>query len=629
MKKLLKIVLSVFMAMALAIQLPVNLVSVVNAEDGDIINEDHGLFYSTYTVLSDEEKTVELTKYYNTESGQYMGGLSESVVLPSVVQGYTVVSIAEDAFDNCGDIIEITIPASVTNIDDGAFSIYSHPQTFYVYSDSAALQYVTDNNFNYVILDEDTYNDDETELKYVDDEENIYYYYISSNNEITITYCRVVSANLTVPSEIDGYTVTAIEEYALEHNSSLVSITIPNTITNIGDGAFYSCTNLEEIIVVDGNTVYASLDGVLFSADKTILIYYPIGKTNTSYTVPDGVITIDEGAFENCNNLTSITISASVTSIEGILYEFSDNLESINVDEDNTVYLSVDGVLYDKDCTTLINYPVAKADSSYKIPDTVTTINYLGLWFVENLKTLTLSSNLKNTTTESIYLENLETLIIPSGLTDVSFLYLRYYGGNYCGNLKNILVEDGNEAYTSVDGVLFSADQTTIVLYPYGRTDTSYTIPTGVTTIGQAAFAFANLTSIEIPDTVTTIEEGAFYYSDITSFTIPISVTSIGDMAFFTSNVDYVTLYVYEGSYAHEYVKKYYLPEMYVVLENTTATVTPSETEKDGTSTTDTSTTSSANGSVQTGDESQLAAYALLAGIALLGVLYTRKKKYN
>ncbi|HHT21957.1 MAG TPA: leucine-rich repeat domain-containing protein [Bacteroidales bacterium] len=102
-----------------------------------------------------------------------------------------------------------------------------------------------------------------------------------------------------------------------------------------------------------------------------------------------------------------------------------------------------------------------------------------------------------------------------------------------CSALATITVDTSNKDYSSQNGILFNYDKTTITAYPAGKTGTSYTIPSSVTSIAQGAFAFcANLTSVTIPNSVTTMGIRAFYWcGKLTSITIPNSVTSIGDYA--------------------------------------------------------------------------------------------------
>ena len=144
----------------------------------------------------------------------------------------------------------------------------------------------------------------------------IYTYEVSSDNKVTITDCdKSAKGAITIPSKIDGKSVTSIGPSAFYGCSGLTSITIPNSVTSIGNGAFNGCTGLTSINVASGNNYYSDNNGVLFNKKKTELIRYPEGKSQTSYTIPDSVTSIGYEAFKYCTGLTSITIPNSVTSI--------------------------------------------------------------------------------------------------------------------------------------------------------------------------------------------------------------------------------------------------------------------------------------------------------------------------
>lgn len=123
--------------------------------------------------------------------------------------------------------------------------------------------------------------------------------------------------------------VTEFGDGAFEDCSGLTSITIPDGVTSIGEGAFDGCGNLASITVDENNSVYCSVDGVLFHKDKRTLICYPAGKADQSYTVPDGVTEIGGYVFYECCHLTNVTIPDSVTEIAPYAFRGCSKLESV------------------------------------------------------------------------------------------------------------------------------------------------------------------------------------------------------------------------------------------------------------------------------------------------------------
>ena len=156
--------------------------------------------------------------------------------------------------------------------------------------------------------------------------------YEIEDGKVTITDCDTsLSGDIVLPSKIEGKPVTSIGGEAFYGCSSLASITFPNSVTSIGYEAFDNCDKLNQINVDTANTVYSSVNGVLFSKDKTELIRYPEGKADTSYSIPDGVTNIGSGTFYNCSSLTSITILNSVTSIGDGAFEYCKSLTSVTI----------------------------------------------------------------------------------------------------------------------------------------------------------------------------------------------------------------------------------------------------------------------------------------------------------
>ena len=369
---------------------------------------------------------------------------------------------------------------------------------------------------------------------------------------VTITGYTGTDTVVTIPSLIDGLSVTSIRYSAFYGCTSLTSVTIPDSVTSIGNYAFESCTSLTSITIPDSvtsigdyvfqDTAYYKnsenwendvlyIDNHLIKAENTLSGEYAIKEGTktiavnafydcsslTSITIPDSVQSIGVWSFGNCTSLTSITIPDSVKSIGGSAFYGCSKLTSINVDSENTYYTSLDGVLFNKDKTTLVKYPEGKTETSYVIPDSVTSIGGSAFYNCSKLTSITIPDSVTSIGNYAFrYCSRLTSITIPDSVTSI--------GGSAfynCSKLTSIAIPNsvtniGNSAFYSCDDL------------------TSIAIPNSVTSIGDWAFyGCSSLTSITIPDSVTSIGDYAFCYcSSLTSITIPDSVTSIGDHAF-------------------------------------------------------------------------------------------------
>ncbi|MDD6483565.1 MAG: leucine-rich repeat domain-containing protein [Clostridiales bacterium] len=162
------------------------------------------------------------------------------------------------------------------------------------------------------------------------------YTYTVSDGRATITNCDTsASGSITIPSTLGGYPVNGIGKEAFYECSSLTSITIPDGVTSIGEAAFRNCYSLTSITVSKNNMNYSSINGNLFDKNKTTLIQYAIGKQDKQYTIPNSVTSIGNSAFYGCS-LTNVTIPDSVTSIGNGAFIDCHSLTSVTIPDSVT-----------------------------------------------------------------------------------------------------------------------------------------------------------------------------------------------------------------------------------------------------------------------------------------------------
>ena len=314
-------------------------------------------------------------------------------------------------------------------------------------------------------------------------------YKINDTGENTISIVKYYGneTDLKVPDEIDGKTVTEIDQKAIDQ-TSLHTISLPKTLTYIGDSDFSHAKNLTSIEVRDseyGKTrFWTDENGVLYGyvdhhtdVDKTTydeyleLLCYPSAKSEKSYTVDDkvtaiagnafsncfylekinlgnGVRKLGVAAFKNCMSIQSITIPKNVQKIGYNVAYFCDKLAAYHVDEQNENYCDIDGVLYTKDKSKLVIYPKAKklTDQIYTVDPACKEIEGMAFDYAAGLKEIKLPDGL---TTIGRYAflccEQLEKLQIPETVTTIKgaldhITNLRYL--YLCGDVPEDFVEN-------------------------------------------------------------------------------------------------------------------------------------------------------------------------------------------
>ena len=392
------------------------------------------------------------------------------------------------------------------------------------------------------------------------------------NGEVTITGCdESISGDITIPDMLDECPVTSIGDYAFECCSSLTSVTIPDGVTSIGDYAFNRCSSLTNVTIPDGVTSIGDYafeccssltsvtipDGVtsigefVFSECISLTsVTIPEGVTSigegafmyccdlTSITIPNGVLRIDTNAFAYCEKVKSITIPKSVVSIEQGAFSECVKLVSIEVDEANEKYCSLDGVLFDKNKTKLVQYPASKTTKNYTILDSVTEICYGAFSRAYRLKSVQMSDSVITVGLGAFeYCENLSEIILSDNIVSIED-----YAFYHCAQLDNITLPDnlttiGIDAFSgcsTLSSLVIPDKVTKIGRFVECTSLKSITLGQSVTEIELWTFSKCeNLTSIVIPDSVTFIGQNAFEYCyNLQSVVIGEGVTEIPYLAF-------------------------------------------------------------------------------------------------
>ena len=376
--------------------------------------EVNGIYYNTI-----DEYNVEVVPHRVTIGGrppkyENYGGLV-TADLPSVVTHngveYNLVSIGENAFDGCTTLTTIYIPNSVTSIGAAAFA--NCPSlTSVVWNAKRCADFTYSSSPFYENRSQITSFVFDNEVEYI---------------PAYICYRMDSLMSVTIPNS-----VTSIGNAAFQGCSGLTSITIPNSVTSIGDGAFSTCTSL------------------------------------TSITIPNSVTNVGEGAFSTCTSLTTITLPDGVLSINDWTFSGCTQLTSVKMGENVT---SVGKYAFEN-CQSL---------SAITLPNKVQSVGDYAFAKCNSLTSITISENVSN---------------IGWGIV------------SYCDALSSIVVSDKNTTFDSRDNcnAIIETATNTIV-----ATCAQSTIPTSVTAIGDCAFlGREDLTRVTIPDQITTIGFSAF-----------------------------------------------------------------------------------------------------------------------
>ena len=452
---------------------------------------------------------------------------NSNIKLVDIENGVT--SIGNGAFGDCISLTSVTIPDSVTSIGNGAFSSCTSL----------------------------------TNLRIPNS--------VTSIDSGAFEYCTKLTS-IEIPDSL-----SVIGAYAFYNCASLSNVIIPNSVTSIGDSAFQGCTSLANITIPNSVT---SIGNRAFS-DCTSL---------ANITIPNSVTSIGDRAFSDCTSLKSVTIPNSVTSIGYGAFSMCGSLISIKV-INNENYISVDGILFNKNKTELIVYPAGITDYSYEMPNSVTNIGKCAFSGCTSLTSIIIPNSVTSigdcafkdctgltsaTIPDSVTsigdyafsgCTSLTSVTIGNSVTSIgdyafsgctSLTNVNYSGtksqwktikiGSYNDKLKNAIIIctdgiTGNGNTVTIDNLKYKIYNDTASLVGYTDSPENLVISKNisyegytlnVTSIGDSAFSNCkSLTSVTIPNSITSIGDSAFFNcTSLTSITIPNSVTSIENSAF-------------------------------------------------------------------------------------------------
>lgn len=363
------------------------------------------------------------------------------------------------------------------------------------------------------------------------------YYILENGTGVTVGGIgNATDTDIVISPYYCGKPVTKISFSAFNRNDKITSVTIPATVTNIENNAFYGCWLLKKFTVDENNPVYSSQDGIIYNKDKTEFIIVPFALEN-AVTIPDGITEIPARAFdEGCEKLPSITLHENITAIGDYAFYSCESLTEI------------------------------------VIPDKVTTIGECAFQYCRGLKKVILPANCESIGKQAFDgLTDLTEIVIPesvayvgqytfsncSGLTVYceateqpdgwnaewnKVSYEEYYAPAVWNCKNNDVATDGF-VYRYIDGIRYALKDNLATVVRQPKSIKEATIPASVsynnktykvTEVGNMAFSNCHsLTKAVLPDSITAINDLSFgYCENLAEFTMPKELRTIGNDAF-------------------------------------------------------------------------------------------------
>ena len=339
--------------------------------------------------------------------------------------------------------------------------------------------------------------------------------------------CENATTNdkLFFPDAYDGKLVKKIIKSGFKQQPNLRSVRFPKYLTTIGKGTF-SFSNFENLIIPEGIT---TIEGEAFTGTKSLKnITFPSTLTTIgagafyscgmeSIYLPDNLTTLSDSTFGNCTKLTNILLSKSLKAIPEYCFSSNTALENIKIPS-NILEIGSGAFVA---CNNLKNI-------SFENSSKLTTISSYAFQYCGSLTKITLPDSLQ--TIEPFAFENCDNLTsihIPKGVSDLQGAAL------FNKAFTSFTVAEDNSCYKAVNGNIYSKDGTELVQYAYNNSSTEFTVPDGVTKIGDYAFyEAANLLTVHLPEGILEIGDYSFCNCAITEIDLPYGLTTIGEYAF-------------------------------------------------------------------------------------------------
>lgn len=453
-------------------------------------------------------------------------GKEETLVLPDVIEGIRVTGMGSDVFSHVAyafpyhyesvntatQVKELIIPASVTHIASDAFN-------------GAMVETITVANGNEAFIVEDGVLFDQRKERLV--------FYPKNRSE----------QSFSIP---DG--TRTIGDYAFTDCSDIKTIAFPNSLQQIGEYAFSGCKMLQSVIFPEslkeiGSSAFAnneSIASIMLPEGLEIIgdhafAFLPLLEV---IEIPRSLKSLGEYCFFYCESLNQMHIPEGLAFIGESAFRKT-NVSEITIEDGNTTYEVIDGVLYDSAQKMLHTYPSQKTDTTFTIPNGTLIVAMGGFAHAGNLESILFPKSLEEVRfTSFIDCTGIISITLPDKIT---FLPRAVFSG--CSKLENVMLPNcleviGPSAFQwcyslmdinipeKVESIGYKS------FYSCGRLR-KIDLPDNLLSIGVAAFGHSGLESIQLPDKITVIEESTFEYCDhLINIGLPSGLEKVKDYAF-------------------------------------------------------------------------------------------------